>query len=175
MLPTTTVMSACRVHCVFRRAGVSDAEVPRTVRVCNLGLRGCRLMCRLQPQGPAFLHVLLALRTPACRYRLPPPLGQAEITLDAGGQALLLSGRCLHVRLPLLQPVPAAKGAGQGGKGPGGRGGGGGGGVGQSSSGAAGGAGAAGGGVVGMLSLSMLLQPADAEAGAERRMGRQHV
>ncbi|GIM01888.1 hypothetical protein Vretimale_6670, partial [Volvox reticuliferus] len=94
---------------------------------------------------------------------------QSEICLDAEGQALLLSGRCLEVRLPLMQP----QAQGGGGKGKGG------------AASAGGGAGAGGGRptaaatvavgsspppVLGVLALSMLLQPADAEAAVARHL-----
>ncbi|GLI63045.1 hypothetical protein VaNZ11_005907, partial [Volvox africanus] len=98
--------------------------------------------------------------------------GQSEICLDAEGQALLLSGRCLEVRLPLMQP----QGQGGGGKGKGG----------AASAGAGGGAAAGSTGrptaaatagatsppppVLGVLALSMLLQPADAEAAVARHL-----
>ncbi|GIL49948.1 hypothetical protein Vafri_6243 [Volvox africanus] len=98
--------------------------------------------------------------------------GQAEICLDAEGQALLLSGRCLEVRLPLMQP----QGQGGGGKGKGG----------AASAGAGGGAAAGSTSrptaaataaatspptpVLGVLALSMLLQPADAEAAVARQL-----
>ncbi|GFR43526.1 hypothetical protein Agub_g4622, partial [Astrephomene gubernaculifera] len=75
---------------------------------------------------------------------------QAEICLDAAGQALLLSGRSLDVRLPLMQPAGQAAG-------------------GRKAAGA-GGAAAPAPPVLGVLAMSLLLQPSDAEAAITRHL-----